>query len=295
MKLSYSHLASYKKCPRKYEFEFIKKLPKKITPENAFGISVHSCLSKFGKAEMQNSKFTSLRSGYGRQEMQNDQASLFMEQDSRESSKDLSLDALLNLWNESFVKNGYETKMAADFDRERGERLLEKFFEWWGKEKHRVLGVEKGFKVDIRNPESGIRTKKKIIPDSGSRIPDSVTVTGRFDRVEELDNNTLRIIDFKTGGLKTQGAVDNDLQLSIYALAAKETFGKEASELIMLFLVDEELSEVKTSRTEGELGTAIKTIELLSERIVSEDYTPTPSKEKCRFCPYRRVCDVAAI
>lgn len=284
MKLSYSHLASYKTCPRKYEFEFIKKLPKAITPENAFGISVHSCLSKWGKLE---------KAVSGERGAVSNQTSLFHDDSKDAHSSELRASKLQELWEESFVKNGYETKVASDFDRARGERLLEKFFEWWGRERRQVLAVEKGFKVGFRSSDFGVRTSGS--PNSELRNTKSVTFTGRFDRVEELNNNTLRIIDFKTGGLKLQKDVDCDLQLSIYALAAKEAFGKEASELVMLFMADEDLTEVKTARTEGELQTAVKTIELLSERIESEDYMPTPSKEKCRFCPYRRVCDVSAV
>ena len=131
-----------------------------------------------------------------------------------------------------------------------------------------MVGIEKGFATD--------------------------TITGRFDRVEELPDGTLRIIDFKSGSLRSQEAVDQDLQLSIYCIAAKETFGKETSELVMLFL-DEDVTEVRTSRLEGELRTAAKTISLVSERIASKDYRPCPSREVCRNCPYRRVCDVAAV
>src|SRR3989344_2708905 len=119
-------------------------------------------------------------------------------------------------------------------------------------------------------------------------------ITGRFDRVEELPDGTLRIIDFKTSRIRNQSAVDQDLQLSVYALAGREELKKEVSQLTMLFLVDESLTEVVTRRGEGELNTAAKTIELLSERVLSGDYTPTPSKEKCRGCPYRRICDASA-
>ena len=143
------------------------------------------------------------------------------------------------------------------------------------------MGVEKGFRVTMDQ--------------SINATMHQFEVTGRFDRVELLSDDTLRVIDFKTGGLRSQELVEGDLQLSLYAIAAKEVWGKEVSELVMLFLVDEEVTEIVTKRTEGELATAAKTIVLLSERIESKDFTPTPSREKCRSCPFRRVCDVSAV
>jgi DNA helicase II / ATP-dependent DNA helicase PcrA len=279
MPLSYSQLASYKSCPRKYEFAFIKKLKTPLTPEGAFGVSMHSCLAKWGKREVDS----------GKRIVDSDQARLFAEDVPRQST-DLRFDFLLSLWQESFVTNGYESKVAADFDRKRGEILLAKFFEWWKKEERKVIAVEKGFKLTMEQWSNGtIRKYENTI-----HAKSSTDITGRFDRIEEKPDGTLRIIDFKTGGLRSQESVDQDVQLSVYALAARETFKKEVSELVMLFLVDAELREIITQRSAGELRTASKTITLLSERISSKDYTPTPSIQKCRTCPYRRVCDASA-
>jgi len=307
--LSYSQLSSYRSCPRKYEYEFIKKLPKALSPEQCFGISMHSVLSKWGKEEMrkcdkcENTKM---------------QKQLFEEIYSPVHETELTFDALLALWQQSFVTAGYDTLVAADFDRKRGEKLLGEFYEWWKKEERKVIGIEKGFKISIDSASIrptvssrvALRAAKGVSRDASTgsaqawatpafaeasvgRQHDTL-ITGRFDRVEELPDGTLRIIDFKTSRIRNQSEVDQDLQLSVYALAGREELKKEVSQLTMLFLVDESLTEVVTRRGEGELNTAAKTIELLSERVLSGDYTPTPSKEKCRGCPYRRICDASA-
>lgn len=186
---------------------------------------------------------------------------------------ELTFDALLAFWQTSFVTAGYDSLVAADYDRKRGEKLLVQFYEWWKKEERKVIGIEKSFTLHINSRE----------------------IKGRFDRVEELPDGTLRVIDYKTFRVRSQEEVDQDLQLSVYALAGREELNKEVSELVMLFLVDESLTEVVTRRGEGELKTSAKTIELLSERVLSGDYTPTPSREKCGGCPYRRICDVSAV
>jgi len=276
MPLSYSQLSAYRSCPRKYEYAFIKKLKQPLTPEACFGVGVHSCLAKFGNAEIRK---------YENTKIVQEQSSLFAEESEAQDSE-LTLEFLLSLWHESFVKDGYASLQAADFDRKRGETLMQKFFEWWSGEARKVVLVEKGFRIKVDSASSSLAS-------AHCAQHDTIIITGRFDRVEELPDGTLRVIDFKTGGLRKQESVDADLQLSIYALAVKEMFGKEASELSMLFLVDEEIKEIKTQRSVGELKTASKTIQLFSERIASKDYTPTPSREVCRGCPYRRVCDVA--
>ena len=230
------------------------------------------------------------------------QPSLFTDVPREAQSSQLTADSLRSLWHESFVHAGYESKVAADFDRIRGETLVVQFYEWWQKEERRVIGVEKGFKISMENasrrparhPEE-VRSEAENRLEGSSRSPQHDVIAGRFDRVEELDDGTLRIIDFKTFKVRSQEEVDQDLQLSLYALAAKEELKKDVSELVMLFLVDESLMEVVTTRGAGELRTAAKTIELLSERLESRDYAPTPSREKCRGCPFRRICDVAAV
>jgi len=225
---------------------------------------MHSTLSKWGKMEMKQSN---------NQSTDQFQTSLFTDVPCEAQSSQLTADSLRSLWHESFVTAGYNSKVAADFDRARGETLVVQFYEWWKREERRVIGVERSFLLHVNSKE----------------------VKGRFDRVEELGDGTLRIIDFKTFNVRSQEEVDQDLQLSLYALAAKEELKKDVSELVMFFLVDESLMEVVTTRGAGELKTAIKTIQLLSERLESRDYAPTPSREKCRGCPFRRICDVAAV
>lgn len=272
MALSYSQLSSYRHCPRKYEYECIKKLPKPLSPEQCFGIGMHSTLAKWGKKEVERGKWKE----------ESKQASLFISEGDH-AGKSPTLDELLAFWQTSFVTAGYDSLVAADYDRKRGEKLLLQFYEWWKREERKVIGIEKGFRLRLSQCEN-----------SQMRKCENDVIVGRFDRVEELSDGTLRVIDFKTFQTRSQEEVDQDLQLSVYALAAIQECKKEVSELVMLFLVDESLTEVVTRRGEGELETAAKTIELLSERVLSGDYTPTPSREKCGTCPFRRICDVAA-
>ncbi len=48
------------------------------------------------------------------------------------------------------------------------------------------------------------------------------TVAGRIDRIDDLGNGAVAIVDYKTGKPRAQEDADESLQLSIYAIAAQE-------------------------------------------------------------------------
>ncbi|MDD5469455.1 MAG: PD-(D/E)XK nuclease family protein [Candidatus Peribacteraceae bacterium] len=261
MALSYSQLQLYRTCPKQYEFAVVKKIPRQISAGESFGSSVHNTLKKWGEKEMENGKL----------KMKNDQQTLFEESKSIFNFQ-FSILELLNLWHSSFIVEGYESRLEADFARRRGERLLTNFYEWWQREPRTVLAVEKGFKVPMND----------------------TTISGRFDRVEQEEEG-VHVIDFKTSTPKSQDEVDADLQLSIYAIASEESLGQPCTKLTMLYLNEDALVERTTARSSGQMRDAQKQILSLCEQLEEKDYHPTPSREKCRACPYRGVCSASAI
>ncbi|MBU1124269.1 PD-(D/E)XK nuclease family protein [Patescibacteria group bacterium] len=274
MAISYSQLRLYKLCPRQYEYASIKKLPRGINVYESFGSSVHNALKRWGELEVEATRIRNPESGI--RNLGNGQLGMFEEKqevDSRLSS----VDCLLDLWHQSFIINTYENRVEADFHRKRGEEVMRKFYEWWSASSREVVAVEKSFKIDV----SGVE------------------VSGRIDRIERFGirnpESGIRVVDFKTSPPKTQEQVDSDLQLSIYAMAVQELYGEPCSELILLFLNEEGVEEVVTQRNEGQLKDAAKQIQMLSEGIGSGEFRPTPSAGVCKRCPYKGVCDVAAV
>ena len=262
MALSYSQLQTYRRCPRLYEYGYIKKLPRQISAPESFGSSVHNTLKKWGEREILLKPAQQLAPG---------QLKLFTE-DAPATSEPLTEELLLGLWHSSFIVEGYDTRVEADMARLRGEQLMRYFFDWWKAEDRTVFCIEKGFSLTL----------------NGTKL------SGRFDRIELVDGG-LRVIDFKTSAVKPQDQVDADLQLSVYALACAECFEQPCRKLSFLFLREEGATEVRTERTSGHLKDATKQIVHMEENIVSGDFHPTPSREICRCCPYRGVCDVAAV
>jgi DNA helicase-2/ATP-dependent DNA helicase PcrA len=112
-------------------------------------------------------------------------------------------------------------------------------------------------------------------------------LTGRVDRMDRTGPDTIAIVDYKTGKPKSQEDADESLQLSLYALAARETLGKRADRLIFHNL--ESNTPVCTTRTDGELEAAKARVQKVADGIAQGEFPPNP-KYHCAFCPYRNLC-----
>ena len=115
----------------------------------------------------------------------------------------------------------------------------------------------------------------------------SAKLIGRVDRMDRTGPDTVAIVDYKTGKPKTQEDADESLQLSLYALAARETLGKRADRLIFHNL--ENNTPVCTTRTDTELEAAKVRVQKVADGIAQGEFPPNP-KYHCAFCPYRNLC-----
>jgi RecB family exonuclease len=113
------------------------------------------------------------------------------------------------------------------------------------------------------------------------------TVAGRIDRIDASADGGVAIVDYKTGKARPQEEADESLQLSIYAIAAREKWGYRVSSLAFHNL--EENVPVITSRSEGQLSEARARVESAARGIANGEFSPKVDYH-CGFCPYRNLC-----
>jgi superfamily I DNA/RNA helicase len=112
-------------------------------------------------------------------------------------------------------------------------------------------------------------------------------VVGRIDRIDQLANGHVAITDYKTGRPRTQEDADKSLQLSIYALAAREKWGYQADQVMFYNL--EENSSAVTRRSESQLQECKLKVAEVAQKITAEQFDAKPGFY-CSFCAYRTLC-----
>lgn len=112
-------------------------------------------------------------------------------------------------------------------------------------------------------------------------------VAGRIDRIDKLADGEVAITDYKTGKPQSQEDADESLQLSIYALAAREKWGYAAKRLVLYNLAENTC--VSSSRNESQLTKAKQKVEEVATAIGEGNFEATPGFH-CRFCAYATLC-----
>lgn len=113
-------------------------------------------------------------------------------------------------------------------------------------------------------------------------------VRGRVDRVDQLSGGGFELIDYKTGKKWDEKKVKEDLQLSIYSLGARESWGIEPEFLSYYFILDNEKTPV--SHTSEELEHAKEIVLEVAENILAGNFEPKEDYIVCRYCDYYLLC-----
>jgi RecB family exonuclease len=117
---------------------------------------------------------------------------------------------------------------------------------------------------------------------------DGIPLRGTIDRMDRLPGGGYEIVDYKTNRrLPPRAAIDRDLQLSIYALAAREVWGIEPERLTLYYLLPGE--RMTTTRSNEDIDVLRGRIATVSERIAAGKFEPRDNP-LCNWCDYQHLC-----
>ena len=116
-------------------------------------------------------------------------------------------------------------------------------------------------------------------------------VRGRVDRVDRLPDGSYELIDYKTGERKSEAQLENDLQLALYRLAAREAWGLEAGTGSYYYVLDADKVAAPVRADDAER--VERTVLEVGEGVLGQDFEPRPSPTTCSWCDYRLICPAA--
>jgi putative RecB family exonuclease len=265
-KFSFSQIDLYKRCPKAYEFQNIKKIPQWFSVYAYFWSIIHNTLQKFFEAKKRN--------------LEN--PSLFWD------NEDESLDWLLEIYNSKFNRENFWDEWEKFF--ERWEEILINFFE------EEIQNLEK-------NRNKKISTTPFLIEKKFQIDFWDFTINWRFDRIDKITHlsntntkkslntvweDTFEIIDYKTWKLRNEIDVKSDLQLWLYCIALEKMWNK--IEKAHLYFLDHWVKYYFQINKEN-LEKSKEECRDFFENIKQEKFPATPDERKCKSCSFRRYCE----
>jgi len=239
--LSHYQIDDYLTCPLRYKYVHILRVP--LLPHHSivYGRALHSAVQVYFQRRIQD--------------------------------RPMALDELLEVFERSWVSEGFLSREHEERRLEAGRQALKRFYE----EQERS-----GIVPDAVEEEFGfLLGRDRII--------------GRFDRIDRRQEG-VTIVDFKSSQIRDQKAADKrvkeSLQLSIYALAYQRTKDLTPASVELHFL---ESGLVGSAPVTGKmLEKTVSKIEQAAAGIRARDYGPKPDWMACRYCAYKEICPSTA-
>ena len=269
---SFTQLAAFERCPLQYKFAHILRLPIKGKPVFSFGKTMHNTLFEFvNKIVNQNNcsqKQLFPKSGAdGNSSLQN-----FI----KENNQELRFNNLLEIYKKNWIDEWYENKEQKNEYYKKGKKTLKIFFENFLKNPPKI-------KVIKNNPclEQSFNLKINGHP-----------LIGKIDRIDEINDCEVEIIDYKTGAVKTKLQSGDKDQLLIYQIAAEQVLGLKPKKLVYYYLENNtRISFLGSEKDKQRLKEKI--IEMI-KKIKQSDFSPLPGFH-CQFCDFKHICEFRKI
>jgi DNA helicase-2/ATP-dependent DNA helicase PcrA len=193
----------------------------------------------------------------------------------------LILDCLKMSWiDEGFISREQEKQFY-----NKGKIYLEGYLKNGFDRSVKTIALEQPFIMNL-SPE---------IPHSDSSGQRTLKIGGKIDRIDELEDGSIEIIDYKTSArIPSQQDVDNDLQLTFYALAASGVkeypFARKAEKVkLSLYFLDNQ-EKISTQRTAEDLSKAVEEIFTIKEEIEKSSFVCSKNII-CKDCEFKIFCN----
>jgi len=239
--LSWRQFDDYYTCPLKYKYVHILRVPVREHHAVVYGKLLHDCVNFYYK--------------------------------SKKSNKGITLEKLLNYYQDNWRSEGFLNKAHEKKRFEAGLVTLEDFFKREEEKNIMPAHLEKEFKVSL-----GL---EKLV--------------GRFDRIDIVDNRVY-ILDYKSSQVEDQKEANKrakqSKQMDIYSLAYKLTFGKMPEAVQLYFLESGLIGETK--KKEEHLEKIEEEIKDVAEGIRSQNFEAKPRYRACYWCAYNQICPYTA-
>lgn len=184
---------------------------------------------------------------------------------------------LFDLYEQNWIQEGYTSKKHEEKMKQRGQDYLSIYLESSvHNSQNPPLALEWPFTIPLGN---------------------YLKLGGRIDRIDKTEEG-IEIIDYKTTdflgkNLPTPKDLENDLQLSVYALAATTVhdpllLNNKGEVKLSLYFFDK-AQKVSTTRTHGQLEQAKQEILKKKEEIETSDFTCS-GNFWCKNCEYKLFC-----
>jgi len=196
-KFSFTQLRIFDKNPFDYKLQFIYKVPTSGKYVFSYGSTMHNTLQKFFQLVAQRSRSS--------------QAGMFDAPQRELNNMPVRMDELLQMYEASWIDDWYEDADQKDKYRKQGKARLKQFYEHLAESEElpNVKSLERAFNLKVGE----------------------YTILGRIDRVDQLPDGTVRIVDYKTGKPKQKLSAEDKQQLLLYQIAAEDVLGEKVSEL----------------------------------------------------------------
>jgi len=246
-KFSFSQFESYSNCPLQYKFAFVLRVPVPDKGNIVYGRLMHRCLYELFAPCLLNEQPTDL---FG--------------QSTVPTKPDWA--GLMAIYKKNWVDDGYDS--AED------------------REKYRLLG-QQSLKLIWQQIEAGgwpnvLALEKKFVWKTAQ-----FTLGGTIDRVDQLADGTVEIIDYKTGKPKDKLDYQTKRQLMIYQLAVESVFGWRVGKLTFYYLNSGQAlsftaKPADLDKVQQEVAAQVEAIR--------QGFFPAKPSQLCAYCDFRSIC-----